>query len=190
MVVECTGCDAPAFMGSIMRVCSTTHLYHYFFEPEAGALDSILEDGIRPLSDFPASERWRQLEEHIPGFYRNVYELIAAPVLDQPYANSGIFITPIDFRLLPGVYLHDKPRFNIPIGQIDPSQAVLTYVLDDQRISLPFSAEHLEETAAIWDGDLVATWFGIDPTKVFFHVPQVAAYQGRIDVTSSDFEPQ
>jgi hypothetical protein len=176
-------------MGSTMRVCSTTHLYHYFFEPEAGALDSILEDGIRPLSDFPASERWRQLEAHIPGFYRDVYELIAAPVLEQPYANSGIFITPIDFRLLPGIYLHDKPRFNIPIERIDPRQAVLTYVLADERVSLSFSAERLEETAAIWDGDLVTTWFGIDPTKVFFFVPQVATYQGRIDVSSSDFEP-
>jgi hypothetical protein len=176
-------------MGSTMRVCSTTHLYHYFFEPAAGALDSILEDGIRPLSDFPASERWKQLEEHIPGFYRNVYESIAAPVLEQPYANSGIFVTPVDFRLLPGVPLHDQARFAIPIEQIDPSQAVLTYVLDDERVSLPFSAQHLEETAAIWDGDMVTTWFGLDPTKVLFYVPQVATYQGRIEVSPSEFEP-
>lgn len=171
-----------------MRVCSTTHLYHYFFEPEAGALDSILQDGIRPLSDFPDSERWRRLEEHIPGFYRGVYELVAAPVLEQPYANSGIFITPIDFRLLPGTNLHDKSRFVIPIERIDPSQAVLTYVLDEERVNLPLTAEHLEETATRWDADLVTTWFGIDPTKVFFYVPQVAAYQGRVDVTASDYE--
>lgn len=171
-----------------MRVCSTTHLYHYFFEPEAGALDSILEDGIRPLSDFPASERWRQLEEHVPGFYRNVYELVAAPVLEQPYTNSGIFITPIDFRLLPGAYLHDKARFAIPIDRLDSARTVLTYVLDEERINLPFSGASLEETAALWDEEMVRAWFGIDPTKAFFYVPQVAAYQGRIDVTEVDFE--
>ena len=133
------------------------------------------------------------MEEHIPGLLSsNVYELVATPVLEQPYENSGIFHHP---DRLPAAarasYLHDKAAVCDPDrDEIDPSQAVLTYVLDDQRVSLPFSAEHLEETAAIWDGDMVATWFGIDPTKVFFHVPQVAAYQGRIDVTPSDFEPQ
>lgn len=171
-----------------MQVCSTTHLYHYFFEPEEGALDSILEHGIRPLSDFPDSKRWKQLEEHLPGFYQSVYELIAAPVLGEPYTNSGIFITPIDFRLLPESYLHDKPRFAIPIDRIDPARSVLSYVLDDERVNLPFSTQTLADIAAIWDGDLVTTWFGIDPTKVFFYVPQVGAYQGRIDVTDSDYE--
>jgi hypothetical protein len=171
-----------------MQVCSTTHLYHYFFEPEEGALDSILEGGIRPLSDFPDSERLNQLEARVPGFYQSVYELIAAPVLDEPYTNSGIFITPIDFRLLPGSYLHDKARFAIPVDRIDAASAVLTYVLDDERINRPFSPQALEDTAAIWDADLVTNWFGVDPTKAFFYVPQVAAYQGRIDVTESDYE--
>lgn len=172
-----------------MRVCSTTHLYHYFFEPDSDALDSILEEGIRPLSDFPDSDRWIRLEEHIPGFYPSVYELIAAPVLDQPYTNSGIFITPIDFRLLPDSSLHERARFRIPTERIEPDRAVLTYVLDEERVNLPFSPETLEETAAIWDGDLVSTWFGVDPTKALFYVPQVAAYQGRIDVTEADYEP-
>jgi hypothetical protein len=171
-----------------MRVCSTTHLYHYFFEPEAGALDSILHEGIRPLSDFPDSERWKQLEEHIPGFFEGVHQLITPPVLEQPYANSGIFLTPIDFRLLPETSLHDKARFVIPIERIDPATSVLTYVVDDERVNLPFSGDRLEETAARWDGELVTTWFGIDPTKVFFFVPQVAAYQGRIHVTEADYE--
>lgn len=171
-----------------MRVCSTSHLHHYFFDPEPGAAESVLETGIRPLSDFPDSERWRQLEEHIPGFYRSVYQLIAAPVLNQPYTNSGIFITPIDFRLLPGTHLHDKPRFVIPIERIDPARSVLTYVLDEERINLSFSEANLGETAALWDDEMVRAWFGIDRTKVFFYVPQVAAYQGRIDVTAADFE--
>jgi len=36
---------------------------------------------------------------------------------------------------------------------------------------------------------MVRKWFGIDQTKVFFYVPQIAAYQGRIDVTMEDHDP-
>ena len=92
-------------------VCSTTHLFHYMFNPNQDSLDSFMQNGIRPLSDFPESERWKQLEEHMPGFYKDLYKMMAEPVLKKPYTNSGIFVTPIDFRLLPNTYLHDKPRF-------------------------------------------------------------------------------
>lgn len=169
-----------------MRVCSTTHLFHYLFNPESEAMQSFYDTGIRPLSDFPESERWQQLETHMPGFYLKLYEQIAQPILDRPYANSGIFITPIDFRKLPGTYLHEKPRFDIPIERIDADQAVLTYVLDEQRISLPFSQSDLETIASLWDEVMVRKWFAVDNSKVFFYVPQVAAYQGRIDVQESD----
>ncbi|MCP4288543.1 MAG: hypothetical protein GY792_29660, partial [Gammaproteobacteria bacterium] len=101
-------------------VCSTTHLFHYMFNPNQEALDSFLQNGILPLSDFPESERWKQLEAHMPGFYEKLYNMMAKAVLQKPYANSGVFITPIDFRLLPGSYLHDKPRFRIPVERIDP----------------------------------------------------------------------
>ena len=50
-------------------VCSTTHLFHYLFNPNEEALNSFIEDGIRPLSDFPESERWQELEAQMPGFY-------------------------------------------------------------------------------------------------------------------------
>jgi hypothetical protein len=169
-------------------VSSTTHLYHYMFYPDPGAERSFLENGIRPLSDFPDSERFRQIQEHMPGFYENLYKLFAEPVLQKPYQNSGIFITPIDFRLLPGTFLAEKPRFNIPVERLDPTWSVLTYVLDDERVSLPYSTETLQQTAALWDEEMVRRWFGIDNTKVFFYVPQVAAYQGVIEVTSEDYE--
>ena len=171
-----------------MRVCSTSHLFHYFFADDEAARDSVLQDGIRPLSDFPDSERWQQIEAELPGFYERLYEMIGAPVLGAPYANSGIFVTPIDFRLLPGSFLHDKPRFNIPIDRIDPGQSVLTYVIDEERMNLPLTAENIENAAALWDDELVSTWFGVDPTKAFFYVPQVAAYQGRIDVAAEEFD--
>lgn len=169
-------------------VCSTTHLFHYMFNPDQDSLDSFLGNGIRPLSDFPESERWKQLEEHVPGFYENLYKMMAEPVLQKPYPNSGIFITPIDFRLLPGTYLHDKPRFRIPIERIDPEMTVITYVSDEERIVLPFTVENLENIAGVWDAEKVTRWFAIDKTKVFFYVPQVAAYQGNIEITEDDFE--
>ena len=170
-------------------VCSATHLFHYFFfNPDLEALDSFLKKGIRPLSDFPASERWKQLQEHMPGFYEKLYTMMAEPVLQTPYVNSGIFITPIDFRLLPGTFLHAKPRFRTPIERIDPQTTVISYVIDDERVSLPFSAENCQNVVGLWDADMVKCWFAVDKTKVFFYVPQVAAYQGRIDVTRHDFE--
>lgn len=170
------------------KVCSTAHVFHYTINPNMDTLESFLAQGIRPLSDFPESERWKQLETHMPGFYENLYKMIAEPVLQKPYPNSGIYVTPIDFRLLPGTFLHEKPRFRIPLERLDPMWTVVTYVLDDERISLPFSADTMESVATLWDEALVRKWFGIDPTKVFFYVPQVGAFQGRIPVTESDYE--
>lgn len=171
-----------------MQACSTTHLFHYFFSDEASTRADIERDGLRPLSDFPDSERWREIEAHMPGFYRNLYGMMAQPVLRRPYENSGVFITPVDFRVVTGTHLHDKPRFRIPIDRIVAADTIVTYVIGDERRSLPFSAEILAETAAIWNEDMIRTWFGRDETKLFFHVPQVATYQGSTFVEPGDFE--
>ncbi len=171
-----------------MHACSTTHLFHYFFSDDTAAVESILARGLRPLSDFPESERWQQLEEEVPGFYPRLYEMIAQRVLQRPYTNSGVFITPIDFRVVDGTHLSDKPRFRIPVERLVADESVITYVIDDERISLPFTEGNLKSTAETWDVDMVRAWFGLDQTKVFFYVPQVAAYQGQIPVSEADFE--
>ena len=173
---------------TMKTVCSTMHVFHYIFNPEPEAERSFLENGIRPLSDFPDSERFKLLQEHMPGFYEGLYRMMAEPILGKPYPNSGIFVTPIDFRLLPGTFLHKKPRFNIPVDRLDPDWTVLTYVLDDKRVRLPYAPEALEQIAALWDEAMVRKWFGIDNTKVFFYVPQVAAYQGMVPVEAEDYE--
>ena len=169
-------------------VCSTAHQFHHFFSPDPDARDSALRQGLRPLSDFPDSARWKELEREMPGFYERLYEILAAPLLDAPYRNSGIFLTPIDFRLMPGTFLHDKPRFREDNDRIDPATAVITYVLDGERVALPFTEASLQRAASIWDEDMVREWFGKDPTKAFFYVPQVAAYQGVIPVGETDFD--
>lgn len=171
------------------QVCSTTHVFHYTFNPGMDHLESFLAQGIRPLSDFPDSERWKQLEEHMPGFYENLYRMIAEPVLQKAYPNSGIYVTPIDFRRLHGTFLHDKARFEIPLDRLDPEWTVVTYVEDDERISLPFSPDVMQAVADEWDEDRVRNWFGRDHTKVFFYVPQVAAFQGVIPVSKADYSP-
>ena len=125
----------------------------------------------------------------MPGFYRNLYGMIAEPVLGRPYENSGVFVTPIDFRVITGTYLSDKPRYRIPIDRIVGADAVITYVIDDERVNLSFGHESLERTSGIWDEAMIRDWFGRDQTKVFFYVPQVATYQGRIVVGPDDFEP-
>ena len=170
-----------------MRVLSTTHLFHYALG--AGAdLEAIVGEGLRPLSDFPDSERWRELERHAPGFFAGLYRLVAEPVLRTPYERSGIFLTPIDFRRIPGSLLRDRPRLRVPVERIDAARAVLTYELDGERVSFPFGPEALEVAAGTWDADRVAAWFGRDRTRLFFLVPQVAAYQPRIAVEAADVE--
>jgi hypothetical protein len=170
-----------------MAVVSTTHLFHYAVVPDAD-FDAILRDGLRPLSDFPDSERWQEIEQHAPGFFERLYAMVAEPVLERPYERSGIFLTPIDFRRLPGTLLHDRARLRIPVGRIEPGSAVLTWEREDGRVSLPLGRGSLERARAEWNEAEIRSWFGRDRTKLFFHVPQVAAYQARVDVVGRDVE--
>jgi len=172
-----------------MRVCSTQHVFHALLNPEFDKVETILRDGLRPLSDFPDSERWQELEKHMPGFYQNLYTMVAQPILQRPYSNSGIFVTPIDFQKIPSSFMNNKTRFKIPITQLDPEYCVLTYVLDEKRISLPLTSENLEKAADIWNADMVQTWFAKDQSKIFFYVPQIAVYQPQgISVHREDME--
>lgn len=172
-----------------MRVCSTDYVYHALLNPEFDKVEAILMNGLRPLSDFPDSQRWQQLEKHMPGFYQNLYRNIAQPVLNKPYANSGIFVTPIDFQKLPDSIMNSKTRFVIPISRLNPAYSALTYVIDDNRVSLSLTVENLERVATIWTDDMVRTWFAKDTSKIFFYVPQIAVYQPHgIPVTQHDIE--
>jgi hypothetical protein len=170
-------------------VVSTTHLFHYAVVPDAD-FDAILREGLRPLSDFPDGDRWQEIERHAPGFFERLYALVAEPVLERPYERSGIFLTPIDFRLLPGTLLHDRARLRIPVERIEADEAVLTWERDEGRVSLPFGPDGLERARREWDADEITSWFGRDRTKLFFHVPQVAAYQPRVEVGPADVEAQ
>jgi len=172
-----------------MKVCATTHAFHTFLNPHDGQLESVFEKGLRPLSDFPESERWQQIQQAMPGFFENLYEMIAKPVLQKPYSNSGVFISPIDFQLLPNSIMHNRTRIKIPFSRIDPEYAVLTYVLNEERITLPLTEENLSKTAEIWTDTLVTEWFGKDQSKIFFYVPQIATYQpDGIHVEAGDLE--
>ncbi len=160
-----------------MQVCSTQYLYHTFLNSEFEQVDPILKNGLRPLSDFPNSARWQQIEKHLPGFYKNLYDQVAQPILQKPYRHSGIFVTPIDFQKLPASLMYNKTRLRIPLARLDPAYCVITYVLNDERVSLRLNPENLEKTASIWDAGMVEAWFAKDMTKMFFYVPQVAIYQ-------------
>jgi hypothetical protein len=172
-----------------MLVCSTDTVFHALLNPEFDKVEAILANGLRPLSDFPESERWQELEKHMPGFYRKLYADIAQPVIQKPYSNSGIFVTPIDFQKLPTSIMHSKTRINIPISRLDPDYCVLTYVLDENRISLPLTLENLEKVAGIWTDEMVEAWFAKDHSKIFYYVPQIAVYQPQgIPVQREDIE--
>lgn len=168
--------DRPTSHPQSMIVCSTDRLYHYLLDGDA-TLDSILEHGLLPLSDMPESERWQALERDMPGFYRDLYALFAEPVLRRPYSNSGVFLTPIDFRRMPDLPLAAHTRIAVPLAALDTWSAALTYELGGRRIVLPVSAATLEETARLWPEEMVRSWFGRDPGKLFLYVPQVASYR-------------
>jgi hypothetical protein len=118
-----------------------------------------------------------------------VSALVAEPVLRVPYAGSGVFLTPIDFRVLPGSLLEGRVRLRIPISRIDGSRAVVTWHAEGDRVSLALDENSLARAAAEWPAERVTEWFGRDPTRLFFHVPQVATYQPRIQVEPGDLEP-
>lgn len=160
-----------------MRVCSTEYVYHALLNPEFDKIDAILNDGLRPLSDFPESDRWKQLETYMPGFYKNLYESIAKPVIKKPYNNSGIFVTTIDFQKIPDSFMNNKTRIKIPIAELDPAYCVLTYVLKEERVAMELTRENLINAAEIWNADMVREWFAKDNSKIFYYVPQVAVYQ-------------
>ena len=170
-----------------MKVCSTAYVYHALLNTGDEIIDAILTNGLRPLSDFPNSERWQTLNKAMPGFYEQLYAGIAQPVLQKPYTNSGIFVSPIDFGRLPDSFMHGKTRVKIPLDRLDPDYACLTYVLDEERIALPLTDENMAEVANIWTAEMVTRWFAKDQTKVFFYVPQIAVYQpGGIPVRAEE----
>ncbi|MCB0119189.1 MAG: hypothetical protein KDD72_09180 [Anaerolineales bacterium] len=172
-----------------MQVCSPDFVYHTFLNPNDGQKESILKNGLRPLSDFPESERWKQIETHMPGFFEKLYDDVAKPIIQKPYANSGIFVSPIDFQLLPNSMMHNKARIRIPISRIDPEHAVLTYILNDERVRLPLTQENLTATAKLWDDVLVTEWFAKDESRMFLYVPQIATYQPQgIPIQEDDIE--
>ena len=119
-----------------MQACSTQFVFHTLLSQQDGSIESILQSGLRPLSDFPESERWRQIEAHLPGFFEELYYNVAQLLLQKPYLNSGIFLSPIDFQLLADSFMHNKTRIKIPLTRIDPEYAALTYILNDQRVVL------------------------------------------------------
>lgn len=158
-----------------MQVCRTDRLFHYLLQGDA-SLPAILTRGLLPLSAMPESDRWRSLERESPGFFAELYRLIAEPIIKRPYSNSGVFLTPIDFRLLPEYRLARLTRISIPLEVMAADRAILTYELDGERRALLLSADTLEETAQLWPDTMVRRWFGRNPSMMFYRVPQVAAY--------------
>lgn len=171
-------------------VFSREFLYHYLLNPSVELVNSILTNGLRPLSDFPESSRWIEIQDALPGFFEWVYEMMAKPIIQKPYSNSGIFLSPIDFRKMPDSMLFTKERFCIPISAVDPEWSCLSYELEDERIRLPLTLETLEQSSQIWTKPMVDRWFGVDPHRLFYYVPQVVTYQpGGIPVTRKYYQP-
>src|SRR5436309_1449865 len=99
------------------QACRVDRLYHYFLNGEVDVA-AIRSGGLLPLSARAESARWQQIEAARPGLYRDFYARYFEPVLRLPCRNSGNFVTPIDFRLLPGLPPARLARVALPLSAI------------------------------------------------------------------------
>jgi hypothetical protein len=170
-------------------ICSIDTLFHYLFDDNPDLMSSIIELGLQPLSNFPDSERSRQIEKHLPRIFERLYAEFAEATIGKPYINSGVFLTPIDFRLIPNSIMARKTRFRIPVDRLDPEWSAVTYEYEGRRVSRPLSSTVLREVSEHWTRDLVEKWFGVDSNRLFYYVPQIVTYQpGGISVSIDDVE--
>jgi putative acetyltransferase len=173
----------------LARVCSPDFAFHVLLNPQEGLIASILNSGLRPLSDFPDSQRWQTIQAHLPGIFEQLYNELAYPIIQKPYLNSGVFVSPIDFRHLPDSFMYRKTRIKIPMARIDPNFASLTYILNDRRVTLRLTRENLQATSSLWSATMIREWFARDQSRMFYFVPQIAIYQpGGIYIEPSDIE--
>jgi hypothetical protein len=162
-----------------IMICSTTHVYHY------NVNSGILRRGLRPLSDMPDHPTYADQEHR----FRPRYEELARPLLQRPYANSGVFFTNVDlYRVCTRLRLN-KSRIAIPIERLDPGWSVLTYEYDGSRTYLSLTEENMRAAAKLWTRTLVEEWLGADETGWFRYVPQIVTFQsGGVRVTAADIE--
>lgn len=84
--------------------------------------------------------------------------------------------------------MHERPRLRIPLNRVDPAKSVLTYKQLGQRRSFLLSEDALVKAAQLWSPAEIEAWLGKDPEKLFYFVPQVVTYQGRVLVRPEDLE--
>jgi len=173
-------------------VCRTDLLFHYLLKSAPESVHSILRSGLHPLSRLVCERLGRVQEdtERTLSFYERIYQSHVEPVLGRPFPHSGVFLTPIDFRLVPSSFLAQRGRFRIPLRAVDPSWTVVSYEWKGRRVVERFSRDALGEASRLWTRKRVEEQFGRDPTMLFYYVPQVATYQpGGIAVEPEWYEP-
>lgn len=124
------------------------------------------------------------MHEQLPNHFADLYAEMARAVLGWDEApTSGIFLTPLDFRAIPGHALAAVERLEIPLVSIVAECSVLTFAAEDGRVSKPLDAGTLSAAVAAWPASRIAEWFGRDPERLFWHVPQVVSYQTHVPVS-------
>lgn len=161
---------------------------HYLLG-EPTNLAPILDHGFLPLSAMPQRAKWQAVEAARSGIFPSLYGLLAEPVLGSEFRNSGVFLTPIDFRLLSDMTLALAPRVALPLSSVPLEHSALTYELGGHRQVFPVTAASLARTAETWTENWVREWFGRDRSMMFDYVPQGAVYpEGGIPLRAEWFE--
>ena len=101
----------------VVEVCREEEVvYHYVLSDVADA-PSIVAHGLLSLSAMPESRRRQAIEATLPRCFRSLFGPFAEPILRRPYRTSGVFLTPIDFRRMPGAWPAKAGRFALPPGR-------------------------------------------------------------------------
>ncbi len=165
-------------------------LFHYGLHPDFDP-GPVVRNGLWPLSRIQPD-----LTPERRAVFRALDAVFAEPVLGpDPDRHTGIYLTPIDFQALASA---DRPtlawirgfgRFRIPREVLDPAHAVMTWAGPFPRTVRALSDDALADARHRWTPERVVVWFGTDRTKMFWHVPQVVAYQPVVPVSWDQWEP-
>ena len=173
------------------KIFSTQYVYFYLQNDDLYDTESIILRGrLRTTGVWPRERDALVTQSASQDFYRTLYDVIGKPVIEKPYAGSGVFLSPIDFRRLNESRYRGAARFAIPISRLDHEWSVLTYMWNRERIITDLTSTTLLKTQSLWTAATISRWTGVDAHTNLDRTPLIAAYQPwGVPISSEDYQP-
>lgn len=162
-----------------------TFVYHYLYNDEM--LEDILKDGkLLPVDSLDESEKnksdkkyaERNKKNDADAYRRSIYAEKFEKVLDEPYSNYGIYLTPCDL-FFDNSLMH---RFKIPISKLSEK----TVIQVGKEVEL-FNIKKLKEVLSDLPQKEIEKKYW-KSKKHFMVLPQVIEFGGELQVDESMVE--